>query len=307
MSVLACHSADKNKNIPAPVNASTPALQQHDFIPLFQYGDHQLFIYDQYLANLDSEKVQMGQVALRKFHELFDGHQPEICDTAFYIFNRFHQRLTFALQEDRAHDSVNQDTLYLLLRTDKKPVVSKKIAVYAKALDSSGFTMEEDEGNAYIHESWLFMDRNFSAYVTPGMKAFLGQLNKEQKEGFQDDAALEISPVQLADRTVWWEQFAKSHQRFIYSGDAGSFHAFFVKILLEGTDNTPVSWEDSLTPFYREAYSYIGSHFAGSRTNKVIAPYFKAWETRDTAEINQIIRSLDSSPDWPSPPLSPGS
>ncbi|MBS1661854.1 MAG: hypothetical protein JST68_12480 [Bacteroidetes bacterium] len=227
------------------------------------YSSPQLLAYDQWLTTLDTQKVGNSLLAMQRFQQLFAKQSAAICDTAFYLFNIFHTRQAdFLSTNPNTNDSLT--------------------------LAHNGIRTYEEEGLPQLAKDWAFLDRYFSPYVSAEMKEFLSQESKEDKEGFQDDAALTIAPEHLVDRAVWWEQFAHKHPAFLYTQDARDQHAFYLRILLTGMDNTPIQSEGKLTEYYKNAYTFAQKSYGQTETNAVLAPYFTALKTGDTATVSRI-------------------
>jgi hypothetical protein len=259
LTLTSCHNAAQKETAATPV----PAMQHPTS---YVHEKSRLLLYVLFLADLDTEKVAMSGTAFREFQKLFTGQPPEVSDSGFALFYSFQQRLGSFLQRSPMIDSVK------------------------RKLAANSFMVYEEEGFPYIVTSWPLITKRFSAYVSPTMNEILAEKVREQKEGFQRDAAIVINAEQFARRIVWWEQFAVTHPQFIYSRDARAYYVFLLKMLLTGMDNTPVAENDSLASYYRDTYTFIGEHFPTSYTNAVIAPYLKAWQVGDTATIRKMQR-----------------
>jgi len=280
-------------------------LHARNAAPLFHYGNPVLLQYDQYVNQLDTEARQSGYMAVQQFERLFKNQPPEVCDTALYIFNDFHSQLCLFLNARMEKDSINYDDLVTEEINGHKPVLSKKQKAIAKALTANGFSLNSEEGMAYIEQDQHFIVEHFGKHITPVMKQYLVQLGKEQKEGLVDDGGLTITPQILVDRTVWWEQFAKVNPHFLYANTIQDKYNSLMYLLMAGTDNTSVreytndsTVVDSLSDYYNTAWSHLHEKYALSATNAVIYPYFVAWQKKDTAEISKIYDAFMKKNGW---------
>jgi hypothetical protein len=280
LTIISCHH-DKKKN-------NTTSAQPAHFKPLFTYGDTRLLDYDRYLAGLDTQKVQLGGVAFQKFKSIFAGLPPGVCDTAYVIFESFHVRLVQGVEAKLGRDSVYLEPLAPEAPGQPATHLTPKQSRIKQELAANGIAFGEDEGETFLVENYPMMARQWASYVSPAMKAWLDQMAREQKEGFQDDAALTITPQQLAERTVFWEQYEQTYPHFLKTEGAADERQLLLYVLVTGMDNTELSESDSLTDYYKTAYQYLGEHWANSKINGVIAPYAKAWQAHDTTEINRI-------------------
>jgi len=293
-----CFGCGEAKKPQKPVHARNAA-------PLFHYGNPLLLQYDQYVNQLDTESRQSGYMAVQKFESLFKNQPGAVCDTAFYIFNDFHSQLSAFLNMRMEKDSINYEDLITEETNGHKPVLSKKQKAIAKALTANGFSLNSEEGMAYIEQDQHFIIEHFGKHVTPVMKQYLVQLGKEQKEGLVDDGGLTIPPQVLADRTVWWEKFAKVNPHFLYINTIQDKYSSLLYLLMVGTDNTSVREYtndslvvDSLSDYYYTAWSHLQEKYAQSATNSVINPYFVAWQKKDTVEMSKLYNDFMRKNGW---------
>lgn len=281
----------------APAVAAPKAAHASNNAPLFHYGNPVLFQYDRFLAGLDTQLIDMGSQAVDTFQQLFKNQPAAVCDTAFYIFNQYHQRLCSWAYE-HMDTSVNyEDIVY----PEKTKPLSKKQKALKKQLDKNGFYLYGEEGSAYIEQDQHFIAQHFGLYVTVPLKQYLAQLDKEQKEGFSEDAGLTIEANVLAERTVWWENFNKTiaNTSFIYKKEAAFKYNLMVWVLMTGMENTAVNDgyandNDSIPNTYRlydyfqKAWTYVQEKYPQSGTNAIVTPYLNAWLKKDSAEISQL-------------------
>ena len=267
--------------------ATSPGPQNQPAKPVYKYGNPLLNQYAQWLSTLDTQKISNGSLAVNQYKQLFGKQPRSICDTAYYLFDSFHQRLTDYITHNP--DTTDLEPLIMDSRDGKPVSLSPQLIKIRDTLAANGFRIFEEEGNAFVIYDMSFMNKNFSPYVSPAMKEYLAQLAKEDSKPFLDDAALLIPPTELAYRTIWWEQYVHRHSDFIFTYNALHTHRFYFRILLQGTDNTPLVRENNhLTDYYRTAYSFVTTHYPRSETNMVVAPWFKALKTNDTTTIQKI-------------------
>ncbi|OQP62414.1 hypothetical protein A3860_29085 [Niastella vici] len=265
--------------------------------PLFHYGNPVLLQYDRYLAGLDTQLIDMGSQAVDTFQLLFKKQPAAVCDTAFYIFNQYHQRLSSWAYGHMDTTIIYEDIVY----PEKTKPLSKKQLARKKQLDKNGFYLFGDEGSAYIEQDQHFLSQHFGLYVSAPLKQYLVQLAKEQKEGFSEDAGITIEANVLAERTVWWENFNKTiaNTNFLYTKEAVDKYNLLLWVLMTGMENTPVNDEyanddDSipnkykLYDYFQKAWTYVQEKHPQSGTNAIVTPYLNAWLKKDSAEINQV-------------------
>lgn len=251
-------------------------------------GHATLAAYQQWISSLDTQKIDNVERALQRFEQSFHHQSPDVCDTAFTLFDRFHERVAEYIYTTRNAD-YSLEALVPPTRLDRptKPL-SPQLKRLLDTLTRNGYRVDEEEGTPYLVRDYTQFEKRFSGYLSPAMHAYLAQIVKEDREGFQDDAALTIPPDSLAARAVWWEAFTRSHPKFIYAGKAEDNLIMYRFVLINGTDNTSVQTEDHLSDYYAGAYSFIEKTYASSPIYTITNPYYKAWQNRDTAAIREI-------------------
>ncbi|QHL88100.1 hypothetical protein GU926_11920 [Nibribacter ruber] len=264
--------------------ASTPMLKK-------PFGYNPLLVeYEQFLAQLDSGKVENVSVAAAKFDALFKGQPTALADSGYVLFDRFYLRTDNTLNEK--HDFVRFDSLLINHSLSQSLKQSKEIKAYEMLLKSNGFQLAMSEGMTYLQQDRDFITKHFYPYTGPALKEYLTQLNKENKEGFQEDGGLSISPTQLADRVIWWESFIKRNPGFVLLQEADEERRGYLGTLLNGMDNSPVLSFDNhrLDDYYATAYKHLENKAPSSDANKLVKPVYQALLKNDTAQANSLVR-----------------
>lgn len=242
-----------------------------------KYNDILLAKYSSYLTSLDINNWESSTIAAQKYITLFTDADLNTRDSAFFIFDKFYAKLDDSLNDlhDKdttiKYDSLINDSNHHILN------LSPKLALCYQKLNSNGFKVYMSEGDTYIGKDLDFTAKMFYSYVSSPVKEFLIQLNKEDKEGFEEDAGLTISPKQLIDRTIWWERFVEKYPNTIVTNKAQNSWKDYISTLLEGMDNSPVVEAEGTTldNYYKTAYKYLQTDYPNTKTNSIIAPYFK--------------------------------
>ncbi len=237
---LACRHAAKQPSAAPDSTVSTRAFTYPQARPI-------VLGYNRFLSQLDTDNLTNSQVARHRFQKDFTGQSAQVCDTGFMLFWALQQRLNCNTPE-KYIGPANLDSL-ADAEFNGKRLSPRQQKIYQVLLDNH-FIVAEDEGNNFLTPGWRLINAHFSPYLSDPMQEALAQNVREEKEGFQDDAAFSISPRQLASRTVWWENFITKYPRQIYLEDAKSHYDMLLYLLVKGMDNAPVIRDDSLiTPF----------------------------------------------------------
>jgi hypothetical protein len=248
--------------------------------------------YSSFLSTLHSGKMESVTLAAEKYTSLFKGQDTHVCDSAFFIFDKYYRVLTNTLEDLPSKDTtVKYDSLLTdsIGKYIKEP--TGNLAVYALKLKTNGFKVYLSEGENYINQDLDFVAKWFYGYVSNSIKYYLSELNKEDKKGYTEDAGLTISPVQLIDRTVWWEKFKSANPNSILTNRADEVWKDYLGTSLTGMDNTPVfDFEGkSIDGYFKTAYTYLQYKYPTSQTNKYVKPYFKLLLQQDHNKADKLI------------------
>jgi len=258
------------------------------------YDTLSLDSYRIYLRSLDTLHPESTTSAAKKYADLFKGSNQGTRDLAFSVFKDFYNKIDQSLDNNRdaaiSYDSLVTDS------NGNLPKLSPRLTTYAQTLSDNGFKVIMSEGNPYIGQDLDFEVKWFYAYLSEPLKAFLTQQNKEGKEGFSEDAGLIISPEQLTDRTVWWENFSKKYTQSIVARPAMENWKSYLGTMMTGMDNSPVMAAgnaQSISPYFKAAYSRVLGKYPATETAKLIGPYFKLLIDKDAAKARQLVKDYE--------------
>jgi hypothetical protein len=263
-----------------------------DTFPLSKNIQPLLSEYTAYIAGLDSMDVESSGKAARKYQELFKGQAPGLCDSAFMLFNKFYESLSDNLNVMHEKDTNSYDDLVINYADSLHPPVSKQHLDYNQKLKDNGFQMAMDEGMTYIAQYRTFILSSLGAFVSPAMKEYLTQTDKENEEGFSSDAGMIISVGQLAERIVWWEKFISANPDFIDLPKAKETKKDYLAFLFHGMDNTPLyDDEDAMTlaGSYREGYDELLSRYPDSQVAVLVKPFYEAVKQKQRAKAGALL------------------
>lgn len=289
-SLWSCNQTTGNKQTADNVLADTSAnLSNHTN----EYSNAKLGEYKNYILQLDSFDAASSTMAAKKFKELFAKQTDVLCDSAFAIFNGLYESLDRNLNEKHQKDTTNYDPLVYVYEKGKEPIIPQKLTDYNKKLKDNGFEVAMDEGMTFILQDRDFISTHFFSSVSSSMREYLTQLNKENKEGFATDGGLIISPTQLAERIIWFENFMTANPNFIFSAQCLDTKTSYLSILLTGMDNTPL-YDDyetkKLSQYYADGYQFLLSKYPNSQATKVVKPYFLALKQNQTAKAESLLK-----------------
>lgn len=252
-----------------------------------QYENPKITELKAFVEQLDSSDMTSAVKATEKYKEIFTGQPALLCDSGFVVFQALYDSLEQNLNVKHQNDTTNYEPL---LYNDQASV-PQSLKDYKKNLQLNGFKISASEGVTYIEQDRNFIARNFYALVTPAMKNYLMELQKENKEGFAIGGAISISPRQLVDRTVWYEKFMTENPDFVFKDNCKNFQKAYLTYLVSGYENTRLySDEDTkeLSDFYVNAYNYLVSKFPDTQIAQLVVPYYDALKLKQSEKARAL-------------------
>ncbi len=288
--VFSCEKKAPKESSEAAIDTLATIVENGEQEEDYTFSNEYLISYKDFIDHLDAFQVSNMQVASDKFKSVFKGADPNTCDSAYYIFDRY-----YSLTDDRINETHSNDTTNFEAFTIQDAVLSEKLTNYQATLNANGFRMSSTEGISYIEKDRSYVKNNFYNFLTPIMVEYLDQLSKENDEGYWEDGSLMISPTVLVDRIIWWEFFTKQNPRFIFKNLPHQKQQLYMASLVRGEDNTPLYDDEEkmeLSGYFKEAYEYLFSKQGNSQAARDLKPYYNALTKKDTAEINKFRRAL---------------
>ena len=243
-----------------------------------------------YVAKLDSSDVTSATKAAEEFKTTFKGQSPTLCDSGFVVFQLLYDSIELHLNATHQNDTTNYEPL---LYGDQASI-PKKLKEFRKKLVLNGFKISASEGTTYIEQDRNFIAQNFYEFVTPAMKEYLNEIQRENKEGFAISGTITISPRQLVDRTVWYEKFIAAHLGFAFESNCKNYQKAYLTYLLCGYQNTSIyqsKESNEISDFYINAYTYLFSKYSDSQAVKTITPYYDALKQKQAATAQSILKN----------------
>ncbi|WP_291723965.1 hypothetical protein [Bernardetia sp.] len=259
--------------------------------------------YRTFVATLDTTQMSSSKEAAEKFQELYSNATPEQADEGFLVFNNLYNSLLINLGEQHFQDTEktgDYEKYYSIAGiyngyNDGKDA-SPEMLAYNKELASHGFGIGMEEGSTYFLQNRDFLKGYFYDRVSPAMKEYLVQKNKEAKEVFASDGGLIISPTRLAERVVWAEKFMKENPNFHPSLNEviELDKKMYFNALVFGMDNTPLFdyQTKEIDPEFEKAYQIVTSSYSDTETAAIIKPYYEAIKNNNKAKQQEIIEKL---------------
>jgi hypothetical protein len=254
------------------------------------YENPKITEFKAFIAQLDSSDAASVTKATEKYKQLFAGQSTLLCDSGFVVFQALYDSLEMNLSNVHQNDTTNYEPLLF----GDQAVVPQKLKDYRNNLKINGFKISSSEEVTYIEQDRNFLVRNFYTFVTPVMKDYLNELQKENKEGFANEGEITISPKQLVDRNVWYEKFVYENPGFVFIRNCKDYQKAYLTYLLCGYENTKLYVNEDtkdLSDFYLTAYNYLMSKYSGSQTAQTVSPYYEALKQKQTSSAQSILKN----------------
>jgi len=246
--------------------------------------------YRAFISSLDTNDIHSVSKASAKFTDLFNGADSAKADSAYVLFHHLYNKVGSAVNEEHLKDTTNyNDYVGIVLKKHQKQTPKKD--KFIKGLKENGFTLGMSEGMTYVKQKRGFLATVFYPHVSAAMKQYLQQVDKENEEGFVEDAGLEIIPSKLVDRIVVWEDFLNNYPSFPFAEEIKNTNRGYTTFLLEGIDNTPLMEYDSkkLSDDYRQAYEHAEIAYPNAAITTAIKPYYQALQKGDNTTAKKLL------------------
>lgn len=247
----------------------------------------QIIAFQSFVQLLDSSKAESATLALNEFKRTFTGKSVGLCDSAYGVLQALIDTVELKLNEKLQTDTTDYSALY----TAEK--IPQKIVLAQKALLKDGFRFGTSEGVVYIEQDRSYVTKNLLTMFSPPMQAYLLQIEKENREGFMEDAAIVISPRVHVERILWYEKFIAENSGFVLIKNCKDYKKAYLTYLLTGIDNTMLfenEEEMKLSPYFIQAYKYLLKTYPESETAALVMPYKQAIEQKQKSVVQELLK-----------------
>lgn len=242
-----------------------------------------------FTMQLDSVDVTSTTKAVQQYTQSFTGQSTLLCDSGFVVFQAFYDKLEQNLSNIHQNDTTNYEPLL----SDNQASLSKKLKDYRKKMWINGFKISVSEGVTYIEQDRNFVAKNFYSLVTPTMREYLTELQKENSEGFALDGVITISPPQLVERNLWYEKFIAENPTFVFLQNCKDYQKAYFSYLLRGYEKTALYVNNDtkeLSFYYKAAYNILITKHKDTQTAQLVAPYYEAIKQKQAAKAESLLK-----------------
>jgi hypothetical protein len=246
-----------------------------------------LVAFRAYIQQLDSTDAKSMELSMNEFKRIFSNKSTGLCDSAYCIYQELIDTLELKLNDNLLNDTTD----YLPLFTNT--TVSKKLKLAKAELLKYGFKYAVSEGQVYIEQDRSYLIKNLMPLFSEPMKAYLQQIEKENREGFIDDAGIVIQPKQHVDRIIWYEQFIAENPDFMLIKNCKSYKKAYQTYLFTGIHNTSLFEDEEkmvLSSYFVAAYSYVSKVYPQSELALLVEPFRLAIEQKQLSVVEDLLK-----------------
>jgi hypothetical protein len=247
----------------------------------------QITAYRTYINSLDSTKAESATLALSEFKRAFAGKSTGLCDSAYLELQELIDTVELKLNDRLEDDTTDYSAFYMSAK------IPKNLELGQKALQKDGFKFATSEGTVYIEQDRTFVTKNLLTFFSQPMQTYLLQIEKENREGFMEDAGIVISPRLHVDRIIWYEKFIAENPDFLMIKNCKTYKKAYLTYLMTGIDNTYLYDFDEdmkLTPYFVQAYAYLLKTYPDSEAATLILPYKQAIEQKQKSVVQELLK-----------------
>jgi hypothetical protein len=166
---------------------------------------------------------------------------------------------------------------------------------YERELNQNGLILKSTEGIIYIGRSTKPLRNFFYDHLSPATQEFFDQFEAETMQDLSEDGGLLITPVELAQRLAFWEEFLTKHPNHLFAQFARNNVADYQYYLLEGMDNTPAfDFEtNKMQPEFIEGYAYLNQHHPDLACTKVFNEYLTLLKTTNYKRTEAVSHFIE--------------
>lgn len=251
---------------------------------------YSLQVFQQYLDSLDPNDLLTLDKSVSRYHQLFEKSPVLTRDTAFIIFWRYYVTVADSLgakyvQDEKYHSffnikdfdeasSKNEKLRQNLMNKNKR--LNESDFKMLKKINHYGYKFDMIEGLTLISiADPKFILNNFSGLISQGLRLYITKVIEEIDTAGKIETQA-ISPVEIANRLLWWEKFINDNPDFFLIDDCLSTYDGYIYTLMQGTNNNPAFNPDNhqLNEEFKKAYEKIINRHKGTRAAEIITQYY---------------------------------
>lgn len=251
--------------------------------------------FESFLKNLPENEVNSIGKAAAYFDKEYANEPAKACDMAWENFDKFVDRVVENFNDSPTMEKYRSNPQAVSkIITDKG--VNMNFDAFTKQLAENGISFYMSEGDLYAKNDMQYEWNHFEARVSPEMRTFLQQLTTEDQKPVIEDAGLMISYQEVAERAVFWDEFAlKNPSMKVNKLCENRFRSYLHTLVTEYLDNAPLfdAQSHKLLPQVQVAYEGLIKKTPNTRTGKEIAAFYALLKKKNFLKDSEVEAKME--------------
>jgi hypothetical protein len=131
--------------------------------------------------------------------------------------------------------------------------------------------------------------------ITENLKSYLNFKDKEYKTGFAEADSIIITPQELVDRILWYENFLILNERFVFRSECEKHLKAYTTYLVLGYAKTRFLKDENnftVSEYFIQAFGYLYNKNAGSLSAKKLENVKNAIEQGSLHKLGEARKNL---------------
>ena len=249
--------------------------------------------YQAYLDSLDRSDLQSLVNGVRVLGQNISNYSLAEADQAFLAFNTFfNESLNYCNETFWQDESLNAklkaaiqglspSQAFEYLNIPSSAQQDCEIKKFVQQINDGGLILNPSEGGFYLSENPDFLYNQFSKYLSPSLRVFLGLRRQETAEGFIGENGLEIPFAKIGERIIKWEKYNDKYPNSPLGELADYQYQMYLGVFFFGIDNSKVFENRQLKPEIRGVYENFKHLFADTKSANLISRYYDVLSAND--------------------------
>ncbi len=256
--------------------------------------------YIKYLATLKEKDITSIPKAISYFDSGFNEIDSKIFDELFAEFNNFYEKvMNYQQNQFTEFEYTEQLKIYEAMfdityqEQDWTPPNDNQ-KNYANFLKENGLNLCNIEGNLYVCIDYPYIFNKIKDKISLPTEQYLIQTQSESEELYTSDTGIIVPIETIANRIIFWEDFIKDNDNFIYINEATKLFTEYKKAFFKGFENTPAFNIETktLNQEFKEGYNFIIENYSETEIGKLTKEYFDILEKNNFIESEESINFL---------------
>lgn len=236
--------------------------------------------YADFLAKLPLNVPESYHKALVEYDNIFKAANVSTSEFGYTKLAEFGNKIEQSSWDWKELNQLSSTAEYEKIYDTVQKVYRMDYSPYTKRLAAAGLMLDNSEGMFWAQPAPDSINKHIVPKVSTAMKEYLAQNKKEVIFRNAEDAGLIITPQEVAERMIFWENFAEKYPKFLLRNDAENNFIGYVELLIFGLNNTPAYGfeNNALDPEFETAYKWLFKNHPNSKGAKAIQEIYTFYQ-----------------------------